>query len=613
MEGLGGLLDTARTPGIGELTALVNTAAEECARSPETRWVLVLDDFHVITSPEVHQATEFLLEHLPPGVHLVMTTRSDPPLPLSRLRTRDQLTELRAADLRFTRPEAEEFLTSVMGLALTASDVDALEDRTEGWAAGLQLAALSLRGVEERDQVSGFIEAFTGSSRFVIDYLVDEVLARQIEEVRDFLLHTAVLERLSGPLCDQVTERTDSARLLADLERDSLFVVALDTERAWYRYHHLFADVLHARLLAEQPEHVPLLHQRASEWFAAHDLLPDAVRHALAAEDHDRARLLMEFALPEMRRARQDALLMSWATSLPDAVVRRSPVLSIVKAWSKLMSGNLDAVEPWLADAEAALAAGSADPEVAATWADTEDLRTASAMIAVYRASAAQARGDVAGTVSHARIAVEQAGPDDHFVRAAGSGFLGLAAFAAGDVTEALTTFSEAVHHLHAAGNLVDELDSTIVLADMWRAAGRPSRARSPTHAPPPTCTSVWRSSTASSVTSPVRRPTSNERDPSPSARPSARTATAGTPSWRSCNHGSATSPLPWTSSRRPRRSTVLASTPICGRSRRCGRASSWRTVTSGRSRSGRSSTVSSSTTSRRTSASTSTSPWCGC
>jgi LuxR family maltose regulon positive regulatory protein len=479
MERLGGLLDATAPPGTGDLTALVNSTSEECTRAPETRWVLVLDDFHVITSPEVHRASEFLLDHLPPGVHLVMTTRSDPPLPLSRLRTRDQLTELRAADLRFTRPEAEEFLTSVMGLALTATDVDALEDRTEGWAAGLQLAALSLRGVEERDQVSGFIDAFRGSSRFVIDYLVDEVLARQTEEVRDFLLHTAVLERLNGSLCDQVTERADGARLLADLERDNLFVVALDTERAWYRYHHLFADVLHARLLAEQPEQVPLLHRRASEWYAAHDLLPDAVRHALAAEDHDRARLLMESALPEMRRARQDALLMSWAASLPDRVILRSPVLSIVKAWSKLMSGDLEGVEPWLAGAESALEAGAADAGLSATWADTEDLRTAPAMIAIYRASVSQARGDVAGTVRHARRAVELAGPDDHFVHGAGCGFLGLAAFAAGEVTEAIATFSEAVHHLHAAGNLVDELDTTIVLADMWRAAGRPSRARS--------------------------------------------------------------------------------------------------------------------------------------
>ena len=218
----------------------------------------MLDDYHAIEAPEVHEAVAFLLDHLPDHLHLVIATRSDPPLPLARLRSRGQLTELRAADLRFTPAEALEFLNQVMGLDLTAADVDALEERTEGWIAGLQLAALSLRGIPERGEVAGFIEAFTGSNRFVIDYLADEVLARQPAQVRDFLLGTAVLDRLTGPLCDAVTGGTDGARMLEDLERGNLFLVPLDTERSWYRYHHLFADVLRARLLAEAPDEVPV-------------------------------------------------------------------------------------------------------------------------------------------------------------------------------------------------------------------------------------------------------------------------------------------------------------------------------------------------------------------
>ena len=382
------LLGSATLPTQQMLTSVLN----ELAAAGVGVW-LVLDDYHLVDNHELNEAVGFLLDHLPPHVHVVLSTRADPTLPLSRWRTRGQLVEVRAADLRFTTDESTAYLNGVAGLDLAADDLEALEQRTEGWIAALQLAALSIRG---HTDVEGFIARFAGNDRYIVDYLVEEVLAHQPEKVRDFLLYTAVLDRLTGPLCDAITGRDDGRDMLLTLERSNLFIVPLDDQRESYRYHHLFSDVLRARLLAEQPDQVPLLHRRASIWYQQNDLTEQAVRHALDAHDFDRAAHLMELAIPTIRRNRDDAVMIGWLHALPDDTVRRSPVLSVMYGWMLMIAGDLEAVEPRLDDAEQALSAvahGSTPP-----WADSEELPTLPATIAVYRASLAQARGDVKST-----------------------------------------------------------------------------------------------------------------------------------------------------------------------------------------------------------------------
>lgn len=312
--------------------------------------VLVLDDYHVIESPAVHQIVQFVLDRLPPRLHLVIATRVDPPLPLSRLRARGQLTEIRAQDLRFTPQEAADFLNRAMGLSLPASSVEALEERTEGWAVGLQMAALSLQG---REDVRGFIEHFTGSHRYVLDYLTDEVLSRQPEGLRDFLLRTAILNRLSGPLCDAVTGRQDGQAVLEELEAANLFLIPLDDTRTWYRYHHLFGTLLHHQLERKEGKAgVAVLHERASDWFAANGHPEDALEHALAAGAHDRAvELVSQHALPRLMRGDAGTVL-RWIQSLPPEWIRSRPWLRLVYTWALMTTFQVPAAEEQVRELE---------------------------------------------------------------------------------------------------------------------------------------------------------------------------------------------------------------------------------------------------------------------
>ena len=432
--------------------------------------VLVLDDFQFIEEPSIRDAIVFLLDHLPSNLHLVISSRSDPLLPLARLRAGGDITELRAADLRFTTDEAAAFLNETMGLSLSSEDVAALESRTEGWVAGLQLAALSL---QDRTDVTDFIAAFAGSHRFVVDYLIEEVLNRAPVHVREFLHQTAILDRLSGSLCDALTGHSGGDAMLEILERANLFVVPLDDHRRWFRYHHLFADVLRSRLLAQGPEHVASLHRLASEWYEQNGDFEDAVRHALEARDFPRAARVIEATIPQIRKSRQDSALLGWLTMLPEETIRRRPVLGVFSAWSSLVSGDIASVEPQLAAAEAVLLSPSSESAPAHDSEPGAELAALPVTIALYRASLALAAGDLPLVKERAETALKLAAPDDHLGRGAAAGLLGLAAGASGELEEGVRAFGEAAASLRRAGNLTDALTTTLVVADMLLPLGR--------------------------------------------------------------------------------------------------------------------------------------------
>ena len=445
-------------------------------------FALVLDDYHVLDAKPIDHALTYLLEHLPPHMHLVIATREDPDLPLARLRARGHLTEVRAVDLRFTASEAAAFLNQVMGLTLSAADIATLADRTEGWIAGLQLAALSLQGHQD---VPGFIRAFAGDHRYIVDYLVAEVLQRQPAPVHSFLLQTSILDRLRGPLCDAVTGQEEGNARLEALERGNFFVVPLDDKRHWYRYHHLFADVLSAQLLAEQPDQVATLHQRASEWYEQHGSVADAILHALAAADFARAADLVELALPAMRRSKQEATVLGWLKVLPDELLRCRPVLSVYYAGALLVGGELEGVEARLQNAErwldmkADMGQLALAPATEMVVVDEEEFRGLAGSIAIFRAGLALARGDVVGTMKYARRVLDLVPEDDHLRRGSAAGFLGLAYWTRGDLEAAHRSYAGCMARVQRAGYISDALGCSIALADIRIAQGRLHEAMS--------------------------------------------------------------------------------------------------------------------------------------
>ncbi|HET9946019.1 MAG TPA: helix-turn-helix transcriptional regulator, partial [Actinomycetes bacterium] len=451
------------------LTTLVN----ELDRLP-THLVLVLDDYHLVTAPEVHEAMAFLLEHQPPELHVVLATRADPPLPLARMRARGQLREVRAADLRFTVDEAAAYLNESMGLTLSVTEVTALDARTEGWIAALQLAALSMQG---RDDTGAFIAGFAGDDRYVVDYLAEEVLARQPDDVRDFLLDTSVLERLSGPLCDAVTGRDDGRATLVALERANLFVVPLDDRRQWYRYHHLFADVLRAHLREQRPDSEPELHRRASAWFEAEGDTSQAISHALGAGDASRAADLMEPAMPRMGRERREAERARWLHALPDDVLSVRPVLAVTFAGTLAQVSDFATVGDRLTAVERSLRRDDGSwpetPPPGFVVVDLDAYRALPASIAMYRAALALHAGDLDSAVRHAREALALAPPDEALVRAGAGAIGGLAAWASGDLDSAHAAYTESVAGLGSIGFVADVLGCSITLGDICQTQGR--------------------------------------------------------------------------------------------------------------------------------------------
>ena len=452
------------------LTGLIN----EIATIPND-FALVLDDYHLMANEAVHDATTFLLEHLPAQAHLIIASRTDPLLPLARLRVRGQMIEIRAEDLRFTPEETAAFLRGAIGLDLPEEAVVALEERTEGWIAGLQLAALSMRG---REDVSGFIAAIKGSSRYVLDYLAEEVLRRQPEDIRAFLLQTSILDRLSGPLCDAITDRAGGQEMLERLERTNLFTIPLDEERRWYRYHHLFSEFLRDRLHRIQPDQELRLHRKASSWYEHNGLVREAVDHALTAADLETATRLVEENFRAMLAHGEATLLLNWMEALPEELLRSRPRLCIPRAWAWLLTGKLEAAELCVQDLERMVDADISRPpdEIGVSTSD-EESAAVSGEAAAIRAFIVRNRGDVLHSIELSRRALGLLRDDNFTLRGIVALNLGGAYSMSGDLASANATLAEAITASRRANNPFGVLLAMRELAELQMMGGSLHRA----------------------------------------------------------------------------------------------------------------------------------------
>jgi LuxR family maltose regulon positive regulatory protein len=461
------LLPALQSLQLPQAEAILTTLLNEIATIPNNpsagsrqRFILVLDDYHLVESKQVDQVLAFLLEHQSPQMHLVIATREDPSLPLARFRGRGQLTELRASDLRFTPFEVAEFLNHEMGLHLSTEDIAALENRTEGWIAGLQLAALSMQG---HPDPAKFIQSFTGSHRFILDYLLEEVLESQPGEIQDFLLRTSTLERLCGSLCESMLGAPPGSgqSTLEALEHGNLFLVPLDDERRWYRYHHLFRELLRQRL--GNPPELPEYHLRASAWYEANADLSEAFHHALAAGDFERAARLAEAAWQGMERNFQTAAWLGWVKKLPEAVVCSRPQLCVRLGWAFSDAGDLEESETHLQNAERALAGAL----------DQAEHKSLLGNIALIRASNAQNQGDLAETVKYAELSLQLIPEDDMYLRASAIITLEFTHWTTGNLEASLRGMYAWIADMKKLGNQVFAIASAFAVADMQVTLGR--------------------------------------------------------------------------------------------------------------------------------------------
>jgi len=468
------LLQSPQTPPIKSiLAALIN----EIASTPH-QIVLVLDDYHIIQTQAVHDILTFLLDNLPPQLHMVIATRTDPPLLLARLRIQGHLSEIRLSHLRFTPDETANLFNKLLGLSLSAEDITALDARTEGWIAGLQVAALSMVGL---DDVSTFIRDFTGSHRYILDYLVEEVIDRQPDNIQRFLLRTSILDSLTGPLCDEVTGEKEGREVLEELERNNLFIVSLDNERRWYRYHHLFADLLRARLDQILPEEAPVLHRRASVWLEKNGQLTEAVRHGLAAEDYEWSAYLIEKLADALWARGEPTTLLRWLETFPEKNLTPRPHLCINHAWALFINGKNEAAESMLQDAERVLNTqgrvldeGFTTKPIILSEAERSEL---SGRIAAIRASIAFRQGDFRGVFRFSEQAFENLSDMSNMWRCVTAIALGYAQDFSGDTRAAFETLTEAVSTAKASDNVYLMLNSGLHLGTILMLQGKLKQA----------------------------------------------------------------------------------------------------------------------------------------